>query len=180
MALATAGGVPPYSWQILTGQLPPGCKLHAKTGMIAGVPTAAGDYHFTVAVTDSTVPQMRTQRELTIRVIEGLTLEWKEPPQVRGNSIEGSALVENHTASELNLTVIIVAINQIGRATTLGYEHLKLAPEHTTQVIPFGSAPGAGTYYVRADAAAHPAANRHIYRAGKQTAPMNVPGLSTP
>jgi hypothetical protein len=174
LPLAVTGGTPPYTWRITSGDLPPGCSLHMHSGKITGVPTAAGDYRFTVAVEDSGVPRSQEQREFTIHVIEGLTVDWKEPPQVHGNAIRGSAIVSNQTADELSLTVVIVAVNEIGRATTLGYQHFRLAAKQTSPEIPFGSSPGQGTYYVRVDAVAHRPGRHHVYRTSKQTEPMKV------
>jgi hypothetical protein len=51
--LRASGGSPPYRWG-LAGQstLPPGLLLDPSTGHLAGTPLVAGDYHFTVQVTD--------------------------------------------------------------------------------------------------------------------------------
>ena len=174
LPLAVTGGAPPFTWRLVSGELPPGCTLDVHSGRITGVPGAAGDYRFAVAVADSSVPQAQEQREFTIHVIEGLTIDWKEPPRVNGSSIRGSAVISNATAQELSLTVVVVAVNEIGRATTLGYQHFRLAANTTSPVIPFGSSPGLGTYYVRADAAAHRPGHRHVYRTSKQSAPMQV------
>jgi hypothetical protein len=48
-----AGGVPPYTFSIAAGSLPPGLALNATTGAITGTPTTAGTYNFTIKVTDS-------------------------------------------------------------------------------------------------------------------------------
>jgi len=167
--LQITGGTAPYTWRLAGGELPPGCKLHAHSGNISGLPGAPGEYHFTIAVADSSIPQLEAQREFTIHVIAGLTIEWREAPSVHGNTISGSAIVSNATPEEFSLTVIVVAVNQIGRATTLGYQHIKLPAQASTQVIPFGASPGPGTYYVRADAVAHRSGHHHVYRASKQT-----------
>ncbi len=113
-------------------------------------------------------------REMTIVVIEGLAFDWKEPPEVRGNAISGSAVLSNQTGHALQVTVIVVAVNQIGRSTALGYQHFSLAAQATSPVIPFGSSPGPGTYTVRADAAAHRKNSHHIFRASKQTASLQI------
>ena len=52
--LTAAGGVPPYSWQVTSGALPPLLTL-SSTGTIAGTPTTPGAWSFTVSVTDSTL-----------------------------------------------------------------------------------------------------------------------------
>jgi len=50
-ALNASGGTTPYSWTLASGALPPGVNLVAG-GQISGTPTAAGNYSFTVKVSD--------------------------------------------------------------------------------------------------------------------------------
>ncbi len=169
MPLVAGGGTQPYTWHVAAGNLPPGLRLHSPTGRISGVPTTPGEYRFTVAVADSSIPRMTIRRELTIRVIVGLAVIWQEEPKVQGNRITGSAVVSNQTAEDFDLTVVIVAVNQIDRATTLGYQHFQIPALSNSQVIPFGSSPGPGTYYVRLDAVGHHAGHHHTYRASLQT-----------
>jgi Putative Ig domain len=169
LPLTVTGGTQPYTWSLAGGQLPPGCRLQKHKGAITCVPTTPGDYKFTVVVSDGSIPQVQVQRDLTLHVIAGVTIEWKDGPKVQGTTISGSAIVSNGTPDEFDLTVIIVAVNDIGRATALGYQHIKLAGQASSPVIPFGAAPGPGTYYVRADAVAHRPGHRHSYRASKQT-----------
>jgi hypothetical protein len=163
------GGFAPYTWRRVEGDLPPGLRLHAHTGVISGVPTTLGEYHFKLAVADSSVPHQQVQRELTIIVIAGLTIDWKQPPTVQSTTISGSLVVSNQTQHAFDITVIVVAVNSIGRATALGYQHFTLAAQQSSPVIPFGSSPGPGTYTVRADAAAQTKSGRHAFRASKQT-----------
>jgi hypothetical protein len=178
LPLVATGGSQPYTWQVEGGNLPPGLKLHAHAGNISGVPTTPGEYHITLVVVDYSIPNMQVQRDLIIQVIAGLAIDWKVPPGVHGTAVSGSAVVTNQTATDFDLTVVIVAVNDIGRATALGYQHFKLAAHATSPVIPFGSSPGPGTYYVRIDAAAHRPGHQHIYRASKQTTdPLKVTQL---
>lgn len=50
--LFASGGVQPYSWSLVSGQLPPGLSLSESPGRITGTPTVAGTFTFTVRVTD--------------------------------------------------------------------------------------------------------------------------------
>lgn len=50
--LAATGGVSPYTWAVVSGTYPPGLGL-SSVGVVAGTPTAAGTYNFTVRVTDT-------------------------------------------------------------------------------------------------------------------------------
>jgi phosphatidylinositol-3-phosphatase len=52
--LRAAGGHTPYTWALVTGQLPAGLVLSATTGTIAGTPTSAQTSSFTVGVHDVT------------------------------------------------------------------------------------------------------------------------------
>ena len=47
------GGVPEYTWTLVSGELPPGLELAESPGRITGTPTTAGTFTFTVRVTDS-------------------------------------------------------------------------------------------------------------------------------
>lgn len=51
--LAAAGGVTPYSWSIVSGNLPSGLTLNSSTGVISGTPTLSGVSNFAVQVTDA-------------------------------------------------------------------------------------------------------------------------------
>lgn len=169
VSLQAHGGVNPYTWQLAEGShLPPGLHLHQHSGHLSGIPATAGVYHFTLTLSDVNAPPSQVQHEFTLAVTAGLTLEWKHPPKVSGAWIAGSAIVDNHTDQSANLTVIIVAVNQFGRATALGYQHFTIPPQGE-QEIPFGANPGPGSYRVRGDAIAHFPAGKITLRAHKQT-----------
>src|SRR5262249_40260055 len=49
-----SGGVPPYTWTIVSGQAGNGLSLDRNTGLLSGTPSDTGTFNFTVQVTDST------------------------------------------------------------------------------------------------------------------------------
>lgn len=51
-ALTATGGLPPYSWSLVSGALPGGLTL-SSAGVISGSPTTAGTFTFNASVTDS-------------------------------------------------------------------------------------------------------------------------------
>jgi large repetitive protein len=53
LSLAAAGGVGAFAYTVSNGSLPAGLTLDPSTGQLAGTPTTAGTYTFTVRATDS-------------------------------------------------------------------------------------------------------------------------------
>jgi len=62
------GGTNSYTWDISAGVLPAGLTLDTNTGVIAGTPTAKGDFSFTVKVTDGATNS--DTQNLTIHIAE--------------------------------------------------------------------------------------------------------------
>src|SRR5664279_5727219 len=58
LPLTSPGGILPYTWRLVSGDLPPGLALKPHAGRIAGVPTTPGEYRITIAVDDSSIPQL--------------------------------------------------------------------------------------------------------------------------
>ncbi len=69
-SILTSGGVPPFTWSILSGSLPPGLLLNKTSGQISGTPTAPGVFKFTPQVVDSAIPPQTatTPAQLSITV----------------------------------------------------------------------------------------------------------------
>jgi hypothetical protein len=175
--IRVSGGTQPLTWKVSRGKLPPGLKLNSAKGTITGTPTTPGTYTCELTVTDSSVPQVQIQHEFRLVVTTALSIDWKQIPAVNGQRLEGSVIVNNFTGQDFTLTVIVMGVNDIGRATALGYQEFTL-PSGGEQVIPFGSEPGPGSYVVHADAVAEVASTNSIYRARKQTADTLV--IQTP
>jgi hypothetical protein len=49
--LTASGGLPPYTWSVISGALPPGLSLDS-AGNITGTPTTMGTYFATFQVVD--------------------------------------------------------------------------------------------------------------------------------
>ncbi len=64
--LSTSGGKPRYHWAVTAGALPGGLQLDAHSGIIVGIPTAAGVFNFTVQVTDESPATASQAFSLTI------------------------------------------------------------------------------------------------------------------
>jgi hypothetical protein len=48
-----SGGIPPYTWSVVVGSLPPGLSLGSSSGILSGIPASTGSFNFTVQVTDA-------------------------------------------------------------------------------------------------------------------------------
>jgi hypothetical protein len=83
--IRAGGGCPPYEYRILSGSLPPGITLTPdgkSGGTVSGTPTAGGDYSFWLDGSDTpaacgfpATPPAHTQREFTIRILQGLNIK---------------------------------------------------------------------------------------------------------
>lgn len=167
--LVARGGTPPYTWRLVKGKLPPGLRLQSQTGVISGVAPAAEELALTVRVTDSAEPAHTATRELRVTASPALEMVWQRHPALENDGIYGEVKVANPSKDAYDLTFIIVAINQIGKAFALGYQRFTLAPSQE-QAISFGSALPLGSYLVHADAVGEVAAKDVIRRAQLQTA----------
>ena len=171
---ANGNSVPPLRWKIAKGALPPGFVLE-ESGFLHGVAERGDEYHFTISVTDSGSPVQSVQKEFALTVQEGMTLAWKTPPQVAGSRIDGVVEVSNLTADEIDLTFVVLAVAEDGRATAIGYQHFQLKPNVPTLPIKFGETLPHGNYVVHADLVGEVAKRGVIYRQRLQTpGPLQV------
>jgi hypothetical protein len=170
--LTPPAGASPWNWRLVSGVLPPGLTLEPD-GVIAGMPAATGDYAFTLEATDSSTPLKTIREDFFIKVEPVLVIRWKASSAVANGGIFGSLEVVNHAGQGLDLTVIVVAVNEFNKAFALGYQHFTFGPG--TQPIDFGSTLPRGAYVVHADAVAEIADSNTIYRARLQTSVLAVP-----
>ncbi len=174
--IRTRGGTPPLKFKVVKGTLPPGLELDPEIGVITGQPGEAGNFDFTVEVSDSSQPPQRAEQEFTVHSATALAVEWVTPPRVTGDTISGAVELTNGTRDDFDLTLIVVAVNGLGKAFALGYQHFTLSRETNNMRIDFSSNVPAGAYIVHVDAVAEVAKRDAIFRARLQTpAPLNVP-----
>jgi hypothetical protein len=162
--LEARGGITPLRWDLTEGAPPPGIVL-GQDGVLSGIPTETGEFRFTVTVTDSGRPAAQRNQQLVLTVMAPLLAQWGRYPTVTGQRLEGSILVSNQTEQEFDLTVIAMAVNEIGRATAIGYQRIPLKKGTSSLEIPFGENLPYGSYELDVDAVAEVAATNSIYRA---------------
>lgn len=78
------------AWSVLSGSLPNGLTLNTTTGVISGIPTASGTFHFTIAATagGATCTQAFT---LVTQPINWDSLVWSNILVVPGGGVGGTA-----------------------------------------------------------------------------------------
>lgn len=162
------GGAPPYRWSV-DGKLPDGLNL-SHDGVLSGRPAKSGPFTITIILGDSSHPSHAVQKSFTAAVTGSLELQWLEPPAVHDNRIDGSIQVTNGSKDVFDLTVVIVAVAENGRATAIGYQRFDLNPGSNNFPITFGNTLPPGPYVVHADAIAEIPAKNSILRQHLQTA----------
>ncbi len=161
--LSAQGGTAPYTWQVAEGDLPPGVSL-GRDGVLGGTLTAPGEFRFVVTITDAAKPAHQRNQPIVLRVLAPLLAQWSRPPRIVGQRIEGAIKVSNETEDEFDLTVIVLAVNEIGRATAIGYQRFPLKPNTTDVEIPFGENLPSGRYEINIDVVAEVTATNAIHR----------------
>jgi hypothetical protein len=165
VVLHAIGGSPPYRW-VVEGKAPEGISLSID-GTLSGRPAKSGPFTIIITLADS--GHHAIQKTFNTTVVGSFTLEWLDPPQVREDRIDGSVQVSNGSKDEYDLTVVIVAVAENGRATAIGYQHFPLKPETTNFPITFGNTLPSGAYVIHADAIAEIPTRNNILRQRLQT-----------
>ena len=162
--LQATGGILPLTWEHAEGILPRGITL-TPDGILNGAPEETGEFKFTVKVRDSGKPAVELRKPLVLVVVAPLLAKWGKYPAIHGQRLEGSILVSNQTEQDFDMTAIIMAVAENGRATAIGYQHVPLKKGTDELEIPFGDNLPNGSYQLNADVVAEVAATNSIYRA---------------
>ena len=166
--LHATGGLPPYQWSVESGDFPDGVNLSPE-GFLTGRPSQPGSFQFVIKVEDSGHPAHTRSKEFQVVVTAPLLLEWLDTPKAHDDRIDGSVQVSNGSKDTFDLTVVIVAVADNGRATAIGYQHFPLTPGTLNIKIPFGSSLPHGGYTIHADAIAEIPKRNAIIRQRLQT-----------
>ncbi len=162
--LEAKGGIFPLHWELAEGNLPHGIVLQSD-GAINGAPEETGEFPFTVALSDSGRPVAQIKHSLVLMVVAPLLAKWGKYPKVNGQRLEGSILVSNQTERDFDLTAIVMAVADNGRATAIGYQRIPVKKGTEEMEIPFGDNLPKGDYQLNADVVAEVAATNSVYRA---------------
>jgi len=170
--LHASGGTEPYHWRVIDSSLPRTVRL-SDAGTISGDLNESGEFQFTALVRDNSNPPKHAKQKLILRTETPLTADWSRKVQVSGQRIDGSIKVSNHSGRDFDLTFIVLAVNDIGRATTIGYQHFPLKKSTMDMEIPFGETLSTGNYAVNVDVVGEEPISKQIFRArlvtGKQS-----------
>jgi hypothetical protein len=173
LRLPAAGGVGPYHWRLFHGPLPQGLKL-ADDGELSGTPQETGQFQIELLLTDSDNPPKQLHKRFALSIETPLTVEWSRKAAVNGQRVEGSVKVSNHTGRDFDLTLIVLAVNDTGRATAIGYQHFPLKKNTRDMEISFGDTPSWGNYQVNVDVVGEEPVSNRIFRARLATGKVSV------
>jgi hypothetical protein len=162
--LEATGGITPFKWEVSSGALPHGITL-SDDGLLSGAPTEAGEFHFVVSVTDSGKPPHQRTQALELNIVTPLLVQWSRYPRITGQRVDCAIKLSNQTGVDFDLTVIALAVNEIGRATAIGYQHFTLNRNTIDFEIPFAETLPRGAYELNVDVVAEVEAINTIYRA---------------
>jgi hypothetical protein len=171
--LEAKGGVTPIRWRLSGGALPRGVTL-SEDGSLAGTPSQFGTFTFAVSMTDSGKPVQRKIQPLKLHVVEPLLVDWNHPPRVNGQRIEGSIKVSNQTDDDFDLTTVVLAISDAGRATAIGIEHFTLKKQTLDFEIPFGDDLPFGSYRIKANIVAGVVSTNSVLKERLSAGPLQV------
>lgn len=171
--LQARGGITPVKWEATSGSLPPGVQL-GETGGLSGAPAKIGDFSFTVRLTDSGKPAQEKTQAFLIHVVEPLLTDWDRHPKVIGQRIEGSIKVSNQTGDDFDLSTVVLAVSDSGRATAIGIEHFNLKSQTLDFKIPFGDDLPFGTYQVNVNVVASVPSTSSVLKQHLTAGPLQV------
>ena len=101
-ANATAG-MPPYTWTLTSGSLPPGMSLDSARGTVSGTPASQGSYSFTLQMTDQ--DSHSASAAFSLAVNPGLELLTTSPLTVTAGTVFTRPLTTTGGTAPISWTV---------------------------------------------------------------------------
>jgi hypothetical protein len=184
VTLQTQGGLPPYTWNLTGGLLPPGLALSA-AGQLSGTPTKSGAYLTTVQVTDSYTSPLTATAQVLFSVLDPLSVasatlptgtagtaysavlqaQGGTPPYgwsvvsgslPNGLALSGNAISGTPTTSSTS-TVVVKVSDAVGGTATQSLKLIVAAPFLITTInLPTGTTATAYTYALQASGGTAP------------------------
>ncbi len=161
--LQADGGIEPYHFRVVSGSLPRGLELQ-DSGHITGVVNQAGELDFLIQATDRNGTHSQPKK-FTLAIEPPLRADWLNKSKADGNRIDGSVKVSNTSGRDFDLTFVVLAVNDIGRATAIGYQHFPLKKNTHDMELPFGDTLSPGNYTVNVDLVGEEPVSQTIFRA---------------
>lgn len=162
--LQASGGTEPYHWRLVRGPLPRGLSL-SDDGVFTGGINEPSELELNVRVRDNSNPARQVNQNVVLKTETPLSADWLRKAQVNGQRIDGSIKVSNQTGRDFDLTFVVLAVNDIGRATAIGYQHFALKKNTMDMEIPFGENLTPGNYAINVDVVGEEPISKHIFRA---------------
>ena len=106
--LNAAGGMAPYTWNVVagSGNLPAGLTL-STGGQISGTPTTAGTSNFTIRAFDSSSPPQNFQKSFSLSIIAALSVTTASPmPPATTNVAYSQSLAASGGTTPFTWTVV--------------------------------------------------------------------------
>jgi hypothetical protein len=120
-SISSQGGIPPLTWSLIGGSLPPGLTLQTITttsgtppttmtlGQISGIPTTQGTSTFTVEVTDSAIPTQSATQTLSLTINAPSALRITTPTLPDGTTASPYSEAIQSTGGVLPVTWSVIA-----------------------------------------------------------------------
>jgi len=131
--LVAANGVPPYTWSITGGQLPPGLALQASPGQISGNPTQAGTFGFLVQVKDSSGQATSTNLSVVIALLPAPTVGSVSPNS--GPAAGGTSVTISGTNFQAGASVLFGGVAALSAAVTNATQIQAITPAHAAGTV---------------------------------------------
>jgi uncharacterized protein (TIGR03437 family) len=182
LTLSAAGGVPPYTWSLISGALPPGVQWNA-SGVLSGTPSASGSYSFTLQVTDSAASPARQTFSLSIAAAPVLADTPLLSAASYGPAIASGSIVSifgtEMAAGAQSANAVPLPVDMSGTNVTINGITAPLFYTSPTQInaqVPFEILPGQATVVVHRGGQASAARSAGISAAAPAIFTVNQTG----